>query len=166
MDGKKISVVGIGNAIVDVIANVEDEFLETCRLEKGSMHLICEEDADVLHSQIMVKKMISGGSVANSIAALAILGNRVAFIGKVGNDELGNSFGRELKDLGVIFNTPKSENTGLSTAGCIVLTTPDSQRTMNTCLGVAGNLYPEDVDKKLIADAKIALMEGYLWDQP
>ncbi len=165
MSGKKITVVGIGNAIVDVIANVEDEFLSSCRLEKGSMHLICKEDADALHSQISVKKVISGGSVANSIAGLAILGNRVAFIGKVSNDELGKSFDRELKSLGVIFNTPKSENTGLSTARCIVLTTPDSQRTMNTCLGVAGDLYPEDVDEKLIADAKIAFVEGYLWDQ-
>lgn len=165
MNGKKISVVGIGNAIVDVIANVEDAFLKTCKLEKGSMRLVCEEEADILHSKITVKKVISGGSVANSIAGLAILGNRVAFIGKVSNDELGKAFDAELRKLGVIFNTPKSEDTSLSTARCIVLTTPDSQRTMNTCLGIAGNLYPEDIDEAIITDSKIAFVEGYLWDQ-
>jgi sugar/nucleoside kinase (ribokinase family) len=165
MNEKKINVVGIGNAIVDVIANVEDEFLKTCKLEKGSMRLVCEEEANTLHSQISVIKVISGGSVANSIAGLAILGNRVAFIGKVNNDELGNAFGKELKKLGVIFNTPKAEDVELSTARCIVLTTPDSQRTMNTCLGIAGNLYPEDIDDNLITESKIAFIEGYLWDQ-
>ena len=165
MNEKKISVVGIGNAIVDVIANVEDDFLKVCKLEKGSMRLICEEEADTLHSQISIKKVISGGSVANSIAGLAILGNRVAFIGKVSNDELGKAFDKELKKLGVIFNTPKSKDAKLSTARCIVLTTPDSQRTMNTCLGIAGNLYPEDIDDRLVTGSEIAFIEGYLWDQ-
>jgi sugar/nucleoside kinase (ribokinase family) len=165
MMDKKISIVGIGNAIVDVLANVKDEFLKSCRLQKGSMKLVCEEEADLLYSRIIVEKVISGGSVANTIAGLAVLGDRVAFIGKVRDDELGNAFADELKKLGVIFNTAKSDNSRMSTARCIVLTTPDSQRTMSTCIGIAGMLFPEDIDEKIIMNSEFIFIEGYLWDQ-
>lgn len=162
---KKISVVGIGNAIVDIAANVDEDFLKVCKLKKGSMRLVCEKEADFIHSQISVKKIISGGSVANTIAGLAALGNRVGFIGKVKDDSLGNAFEYELKKLGVIFNTKKAKDGSLSTARCIVLTTPDSQRTMGTCLGIAGKLNPGDIDEKIINNSEIVFMEGYLWDQ-
>jgi len=153
IDKRKYSVVGIGNAIVDIIANVEEDFLNVCNLTKGTMRLICEEEAESLHSRIAVKKTISGGSVANTIAGLAILGNKVAFIGKVKNDVLGCAFENDLRTLGVTYITKKANGDVPSTARCIVLTTPDAQRTMNTCLGIAGLLTPEDIDEDLIKNS-------------
>jgi sugar/nucleoside kinase (ribokinase family) len=129
------------------------------------MRLICEEEAESLHSRIAVKKTISGGSVANTIAGLAILGNKVAFIGKVKNDVLGCAFENDLRTLGVTYITKKANGDVPSTARCIVLTTPDAQRTMNTCLGIAGLLTPEDIDEDLIKNSSIVYLEGYLWDQ-
>ena len=165
MPEKKIKVVGIGNAIVDIIADVGEEFLLSCNIEKGSMRLVCEKESADLNSRIKVKKILSGGSVANTIAALALLKNKVAFIGKVNDDDLGNEFEKELKKTGVLYKTKKAKVTDLSTGSCIVLTTPDSQRTMNTCLGVAGMLGPEDIDEKLLEDSEMVYIEGYLWDQ-
>ncbi|MBM3706169.1 MAG: adenosine kinase, partial [Actinobacteria bacterium] len=146
MSEKQISVTGIGNAIIDIIAGVDDRFLDRFNLTKGSMKLICEQEAADLQAKIKVKKVISGGSVANTIAGLAILGNKVAFIGKVKNDDLGNAFEEDLKKLGIIYCTKKAEGDHPPTACCIVLSTPDAARTMNTFLGVAGMLYPEDID--------------------
>ncbi|MBM3707114.1 MAG: adenosine kinase [Actinobacteria bacterium] len=165
MKKRKYSVTGIGNAIVDVIANVEEGFLSVCNLIKGTMRLVCEEEAESLHSRISVKKTISGGSAANTIAGLAVLGNNVAFIGKVKNDELGHAFENNLNALGVTFLTKKAEGDVPSTARCIVLTTPDAQRTMSTCLGIAGFLTEDDIDENLIKNSSILYIEGYLWDQ-
>lgn len=164
---KIISVTGIGNAIVDITASVDDEFLKTCGIAKGSMKLISEDEAKNLHSNIDAGAMISGGSAANTIAGLAVLGHKVAFIGKVKDDELGKIFESELKNLGVIFNTKKAPagSGSLSTASCIVLTTPDAQRTMNTCLGIAGELSSDDIESNLIEKSEVVYIEGYLWDQ-
>ncbi len=165
MGNKKISVTGIGNAIVDMIAGVSEEFLDQFRLNKGSMRLIGEEEAAYIHSKITVKKTISGGSVANTIAGLAVLNNKVAFIGKVRDDSLGEVFESELKKLQIVYTTKKAGSDFPPTARCIVLTTPDAQRTLNTCIGVAGMLMPEDIDEKLIKNSKIIYIEGYLFYQ-
>ena len=164
---KIISVTGIGNAIVDIAANVDEDFLKTCDMAKGSMKLICEAEAKKLHSSINATGMISGGSAANTIAGLAVLGHKVAFIGKVKDDYLGKIFESELKKLGVIFNTKKApaDPETASTASCIVMTTPDAQRTMSTCLGIAGELSSDDIEVNLIKSSEIVYIEGYLWDQ-
>jgi sugar/nucleoside kinase (ribokinase family) len=166
MNNKKIDVTGIGNAIVDVIANVNDEFLARHSLHKGTMKLIEEEDASKLKSGITMVRVISGGSAANTIAGLSVLGNKTAFIGKIKDDDFGNAFEQELKKLGVYFNSTKASGADASsTASCIVLTTPDAQRTMNTCLGIAGSIGPEDIDENLILDSRMIYIEGYLWDK-
>lgn len=165
MKQKKISVTGIGNAIIDVVASVSEEFLSEMNLNKGSMQLICEEEVASLHTKIEVKKMVSGGSTANTIAGLAYLGDKVAFIGKVKNDRLGVAFEKDLKKLGIIFNTKKAADNCPATACCIVLTTPDSQRTMNTFLGVSCMLSEDDIDEKIISGSKILYTESYLLDQ-
>ena len=151
MDNKKFDVTGIGNAIVDVIANVNDDFLIMHSLHKGTMRLIEQQDALKLKSGINAVRVISGGSAANTIAGLSVLGNKTAFIGKIKDDDFGNAFEEELKKLGVYFDTTKaSGDNEPSTASCIVLTTPDAQRTMNTCLGIAGSIAPEDIDENII----------------
>lgn len=160
---KKYGVVGIGNAIVDILANVEDEFISEHKLEKGMMKLIDESDIEHLNKRISASKQESGGSAANTIAGLASLGNNVAFIGKVKDDLLGRSFEKGLSDLGVLYCTRRAAE-GSPTACCIVLSTPDAQRTMNTFLGISGTLAVEDIDEKIISDSKIIYLEGYLWD--
>jgi sugar/nucleoside kinase (ribokinase family) len=165
LEHKSIDVLGIGNAIVDVVANVKESFLKANNLSKGVMRLISEEEAAKLSRMINAVKISSGGSAANTIAGLAALGNSVAFIGKVKNDDFGNIFENDLKNLGVIFNTKKEDYGFSSTAVCIVLTTSDAHRTMNTCLGVAGNLSPDDINEELVASSSIIYLEGYLWDQ-
>lgn len=160
---KKYEVVGIGNAIVDILADVEDEFLDVHELEKGMMKLIDEDDVKALHDRISSPTRESGGSAANTIAGLASLGNSVAFMGKVKDDYLGNIFEKDLNKLGVVYCTKKASR-GSATACCVVLTTPDAQRTMNTCLGISGTLEPDDIDEKVISDSKVVYLEGYLWD--
>jgi sugar/nucleoside kinase (ribokinase family) len=162
---KKFDVVGIGNAIVDVLAEVEDDFLTSRSLEKGSMKLIDEEDAKILHNSINVVEHLSGGSAANTIAGLAMLGDNVAFIGKVKSDQLGQIFEEGLNCIGVKCKSSKIA-IGLPTARCIILVTPDSQRTMCTYLGTSGSLSPDDIDEDIIRNAKIIYFEGYLWDRP
>ncbi|MCL4417893.1 MAG: adenosine kinase [Actinobacteria bacterium] len=162
---KKYSVTGIGNAIIDIVANVEDNFIKNHNLDKGSMKIITENEAHLLNEQISAVKMISGGSAANTVAGLAMLGHNVAFIGKVKNDALGKAFESELKSIGVTFITRKAKSNISSTARCIVLSTPDAQRTMVTCLGIAGSLGPEDIDEKIITNSSIIYLEGYLWDK-
>jgi sugar/nucleoside kinase (ribokinase family) len=160
---KKYGVVGIGHAIVDVLADVEDEFLAAHKLEKGMMKLIDEADVEALHDRIKSAARESGGSVANTIAGLASLGDRVAFMGKVKDDHLGNIFEKGLNDLGVVYCTKKADE-GSATACCVVLTTPDAQRTMNTCLGISGTMGPEDIDEEVITESRVLYLEGYLWD--
>ncbi len=166
MNNKKFDVTGIGNAIVDVIAEVNDDFLIAHSLQKGTMRLIEEHDVLRLKSGIHEVRVISGGSAANTIAGLAVLGNKTAFLGKVKDDDFGNAFEEELKKLGVYFDTMKAKgDSAPSTASCIVLTTPDAQRTMNTCLGIAGSITPEDIDENIISESRIIYIEGYLWDK-
>ena len=165
MAGKKYNVVGIGNAIVDVVAYVKDDFLADHDLEKGIMKIVEEDQIKKLHSKIDIVKQVSGGSAANTIAGLAALGDSVAFIGKVKNDPLGKSFEKSLKDLGVVYRTRKAESTS-PTASCVILTTPDAQWTMITCLGISGSLGPEDIDREIVSDSEVIYLEGYLWDRP
>ena len=163
MPVKKYKVVGIGNAIVDVLANVEDDFLHKYNLKKGMMRIVDESEVKKLHTRVNIVKEVSGGSAANTIAALSSLGNPVAFIGKVRDDLLGKTFEKGLEELGVNYCTLKA-GSGQPTACCVVLTTPDAQRTMNTYLGISGSLGPEDIDGTVISQSEIIYMEGYLWD--
>ncbi len=163
MSVKKYKVVGIGNAIVDVLANVEEDFIKQHNLQKGTMRIVDQFEVKKLHSCIKAVKEVSGGSAANTIAALSSLGNRVAFIGKVGNDTLGKSFEKDLKSLGVSYCTLKADSEH-PTACCVVLTTPDAQRTMNTHLGVSGFLSVEDIDEVIVSQSEYIYLEGYLWD--
>ncbi len=163
MSDKKFSVVGIGNAIVDVIANVDDDFLITHSIKKGNMKLICKDEAELLYGKINVVEEIPGGSAANTIAGLASFGSKVAFIGKVRNDPLGEKFENGLKGIGVNCNTKKVK-AGMPTGRCVVLITPDAQRTMNTFLGISETLGEDDINEEVISDSEVTYLEGYLWD--
>ncbi len=165
MSETRFDVLGIGNAIVDVLAHVDEEFLVRHDLVKGSMRLIDEVEAERLYEALGPTLEQSGGSAANTIAALASFGCRAAFIGKVKDDQLGNVFAHDIRATGAHFGTPMAED-GPSTARCLVLVTPDGERTMNTWLGAAQNLGPEDVDEELVAASGIVYLEGYLWDPP
>ena len=164
IQAKKYDVVGIGNAIVDILANVEDDFLQKLNIRKGIMRLVDKFEIEKLNTSVDVVKKVSGGSAANTIVGLASLGNSVAFIGKVRDDDLGESFEQGLKEFGVDYCTPKAKS-GHQTACCLVLTTPDAQRTMNTCLGISGLLNTKDIDETVISQSKIIYLEGYLWDR-
>jgi len=161
VSNKKFSVVGIGNAIVDVIANIDDNFLAKHNIKKGNMQLIGEEEARQIYDAVDIVKKMPGGSAANTIAGLASFGSKTAFIGKVKDDPLGNVFENGLKSLGVNFNTRKAK-VGIPTGYCVVLVTPDVQRTMNTFLGVSETLGPDDVDETVISDSEVTYLEGYL----
>jgi sugar/nucleoside kinase (ribokinase family) len=158
-------VVGIGNAIVDVLAHADDDFIARHRLNKGTMTLIDAERADALYAAMGPAVEVSGGSAANTIAAIASLGGRCGFIGKVRNDQLGAIFRHDIVSLGIDFGGRPATD-GLSTARCLILVTPDAHRTMNTFLGVSSELGPEDVDAAMVAAARITYLEGYLWDRP
>jgi sugar/nucleoside kinase (ribokinase family) len=158
-------VLGIGNAIVDVIARTEDDFLVKHGMHKGAMALIDEPRAEAIYAAMGPAIEISGGSGANTIAGVASFGARAAFIGKVKDDQLGKAFTHDIRATGVAFSTPPAAD-GPSTARCYVLVTPDGERTMNTFLGAAQNLTPADIDDALIASAGITYLEGYLWDPP
>jgi len=162
VSNKKFSVVGIGNAIVDVIANVDDNFLEKHNIKKGNMQLISKKEAKQIYGAINIVKEMPGGSAANTIAGLASFGSKTAFIGKVKDDPLGSVFERGLKSLGVNCNTRKVK-VGIPTGYCVVLVTPDVQRTMNTFLGASETLRPDDIDEDIISDSGITYLEGYLW---
>jgi len=163
MPQKKYKVVGLGHAIVDVLANVEDDFLHEYNLQKGMMKLVDESDIKGLRECVDIVKEVSGGSAANTIAALASLGHPVAFIGKVRDDLLGRTFEKGLEEIGVSYRTIKA-GSGKPTGCCMVLTTPDAHRTMNTYLGIAGLLASEDIDETIISQSEIIYLEGYLWD--
>jgi sugar/nucleoside kinase (ribokinase family) len=158
-------VLGIGNAIVDVIARTEDDFLVKHAMNKGSMALIDEPRAEAIYASMGPAIEISGGSGANTIAGVASFGARAAFVGKVKNDTLGKTFTHDIRAAGVTFATPPASD-GPSTARSYILVTPDGERTMNTYLGAAQNLTPADLDEQQIASAGIIYLEGYLWDPP
>lgn len=158
-------VVGIGNAIVDVIARSEEDFLVAHGLHKGGMALIDESKSSALYEAMGSATIMSGGSAANTMVGIASLGGKAAFIGKVRDDEPGHAFRHDINAAGVHFPTAPAKS-GASTARCLVLVTPDGERTMSTYLGACVGLGPEDVDEKLIADAQILYFEGYLWDPP
>ncbi len=160
---KKVDLIGLGNAIVDIIVNIEDEFLEINNLDKGSMNLINSEESLRLLENCKVIKQISGGSSANTIVCLAELGNHVQFIGRIKNDQLGNFFSDDIKKSKTIFNTPPTIE-GASTAHSIILITPDAQRTMCTYLGASIEFEPKDIDFSVIKESKYLYLEGYLWD--
>src|SRR5439155_24875836 len=153
----------IGNAIVDVIARAEEDFLTGQGMRKGAMALIDQARASAIYDAMGPAVEISGGSAANTIVGVASLGARAAFVGKVRDDELGRVFAHDIRAAGVDYETaPASE--GPSTGRCYVLVTPDGERTMNTFLGAAQDLHPADIDPEVIAAARITYLEGYLWD--
>jgi adenosine kinase len=158
-------IIGIGNAIVDVIARAEDDFLVKQGMPKGSMQLIDEARADAVYAAMGPAVAISGGSAANTIVGVASLGARAAFVGKVKHDQLGRVFTHDIRSAGVQFATPPAA-AGPSTGRCYILVTPDGERTMNTYLGAAQDLHPSDIDADAIAGAAITYLEGYLWDPP
>jgi len=160
---KIFDLIGLGNAIVDIIVNVEDEFLEINNLDKGSMNLISSDESKKLLKNFEVIKQISGGSSANTVVCLAELGNKVQFIGRVNNDKFGNFFSSDIKKSKAIFNTPPT-NEGASTAHSIILITPDAQRTMCTYLGASIEFEPKDINFSLLKQSKYLYLEGYLWD--
>ncbi|MFM7315075.1 MAG: adenosine kinase [Cyanobium sp.] len=163
MTAKSLDVVGIGNAIVDVLVQADDRFLVDHGLTKGTMALVDETQAEQLYGSVGPGLETSGGSAANTLAGIAQLGGRAAFIGRVRDDQLGAIFSHDIRSVGAGFNTPPARN-GPSTARCLILVTPDAQRTMCTYLGASVNLDPADLDLDLVARAKVLYLEGYLWD--
>lgn len=158
-------VVGVGNAILDVLSHADDDFLKTHGLNKGAMTLVSQSEAEKLYSFTGPGIECSGGSAANTIAGLASFGAKAAYIGKVANDQLGQVFAHDLRAIGVHYQTAALEN-GPSTARCLVMVTPDAQRTMLTYLGACVELGPEDIDPTIISGSAITYLEGYLWDPP
>jgi len=158
-------VLGIGNAIVDVLAPAEDAFLEAHGMAKGAMTLIDAERAEELYAAMGSGTEASGGSAANTVAGVAALGGRACFIGKVRDDELGSIFAHDIRAIGVDFHSAPATS-GAPTARCLISVTPDAKRTMHTYLGACVDLGPEDVDEDLIAASAITYLEGYLWDPP
>ena len=165
MTSAAFDVLGIGNAIVDVISHADDAFLATHKLAKGGMMLIDEQQAEALYAAMGPGVEISGGSCGNTMAAVASFGVKGAYIGKVRNDQLGQVFSHDLRATGVSFATAAATD-GPSTARCLILVTPDAQRTMNTYLGACTRLGPADIDTGLVASARVTYVEGYLWDPP
>lgn len=162
-------VLGIGNAIVDVISRTEDDFLVREGLVKGSMRLIDATEADRLYGHMGPAKEISGGSAGNTIAGLAGLGAKTAYFGKVADDHLGKVFAHDIRAVGVHFDTvplAPSATDFAPTARSMILVTPDGERTMNTFLGACTHLTPNDVDEAVVADSAVVYLEGYLWDPP
>lgn len=161
----RFDVAAIGNAIVDVIARTDDALIETEGLVKGSMRLIDAAEATRLYAAMGPAVEMSGGSAANTLAGLAALGHRCAFIGQVADDQLGGVFTHDLRALGVSYDTPPLSG-GAPTARCLILVTPDGQRTMNTFLGASHLLEQAMIDEAVIAESDILYLEGYLWDPP
>ena len=160
-----MKILGIGNAIVDVICKVEDDFINKNNLTKGTMKLIFDnKEFQELLSNLKIEKTISGGSVANSIVGLSQLGNDVGFIGKVSDDNLGEKYEEGLKSERVEYFYKKKKEE-LPTGTCLILVTPDSERTMCTFLGTAGKISENDIDTKTIKNSEIIFLEGYLWDE-
>lgn len=160
-----LDVVGVGNAIVDVLAQAEDEFLAAHAIPKGGMILIDEMQAKKIYAAMAPGVEVSGGSAANSIACIASLGGKGGFVGKVSKDNLGEIFRHDLRALGVVFDAPALDR-GPGTGRCLINVTPDAQRSMTTYLGSAGLVSPTDIDEDMIERAAITFFEGYLFEQP
>ncbi len=166
MSEKRFDVVGIGNAMVDVLGRVTDEFLAENGVGKGVMTLIDAERAIELYSKMGPAQEVSGGSAANTIAGLGMLGGKAAYVGKIKDDQLGAIFAHDIRSLGVAFDTPMTPRDRLDeeTGRCMVLVSPDGERSMNTYLGVSADLGPADIDEALMADTKWIYLEGYRFD--
>lgn len=162
MTSSELDVVAIGDAIVDVIATCDDAFLEEHRLPKGSMQLLSTSESDALYAAMGPAREVSGGSAANSMAGAAALGLRAAFVGQVADDQLGDIFAHDMRALGVRFETPPLM-AGPPTGRCLILVTPDAQRTMNTCPGASHELTTRSLDAETIRSAAVTFLEGYLW---
>ena len=165
MAGHDIDVVGVGNAIVDVLAKADDAFLASHSIPKGGMILIDERQAADIYGAMEPGVEISGGSAANSIACIASLGGKGGFVGKVAKDALGDTFRDGLQSMGVAFDAPPLTD-GPATGRCLINVTPDAQRSMTTFLGAAGFVSPDDIDAGMIESAAITFFEGYLFEQP
>jgi sugar/nucleoside kinase (ribokinase family) len=165
MERAAYDVVGIGNAIVDVLAHADEGFLAERKLAKGAMRLIDAIEAEWLYGEMPAGIECSGGSAANTMAGLASLGGRGRFLGRVCDDQLGGVFAHDIRAIGVDYSTPPAKS-GAATARCLILVTPDAQRTMNTYLGASVDFGPEDLDAAAIRDAQVTYLEGYLWDPP
>src|SRR5664280_2973787 len=165
MTAPRYDVIGIGNAIVDVIARAEDDFLVAHGMHKGTMALIDEARAEKIYQAMGPAVESSGGSAANTIVGVASFGGHAAFVGKVKDDELGRAFAHDIRAARVAFDA-KPASDGPSTARCYIMVTPDGERTMNTFLGAAQDLKPADIDEAKVASAAIVYLEGYLWDPP
>jgi len=159
-----MKVLGIGNAIVDVICKVEENFLTKNNLIKSTMKLVDKTEFKKLLSNLKIEETIAGGSVANSIVGLSQLGNSVSFIGKVNNDELGNKYEKSLINEKVKYCYQKKEES-IPTGTCLILITPDSERTMCTFLGIAGKINDKDIDENAVKNSELIFLEGYLWDE-
>ena len=162
MTSPKLDIVAIGDAIVDVIATCDDPFIVERGLVKGSMRLLDPDEADDLYQAMRPARETSGGSAANSMAGVAALGLNAGFIGQIADDQLGAIFAHDMRSLGVRFDTPPLTD-GPPTGRCLILVTPDAQRTMNTCPGASHELTPQALDEELIRSAAVTYLEGYLW---
>jgi len=158
-----MKIIGIGNAIIDVLSRVDDVFLKKNQLLKGSMKLINQTELNKTLNSIKFEKKIAGGSVANSLVGLSYLKNNVSFIGKISNDDLGTQYEEDLKNQRVIFSYKKKEEI-IPTGTCVVLITPDNERTMCTFLGISATITENDIDENVIKNSDISILEGYLWD--
>jgi len=163
MTAKTLDVVGIGNAIVDVLVQADDDLIDNFDLTKGTMALVDEQQAERLYAHVGPGLETSGGSAANTLAGIAQLGGRAGFIGRVRDDQLGGIFAHDIRSVGARYETPAA-TAGPSTARCLILVTPDAQRTMCTYLGASVGLDPADLDLAMVAQAKVLYLEGYLWD--
>ena len=159
-----MKIIGIGNAIVDVICKVNDDFLTNNKLTKSTMKLVDESEFKKLLSNLKIEETVSGGSVANTIVGLSQLGDKVGFIGKVSNDELGVKYEEGLKKENVKYFYSKKKE-ALPTGTCLILITPDSERTMCTFLGTAGKINENDINTNAVKNSEILFLEGYLWDE-
>ena len=159
-----MKILGIGNAIVDVICKIDEQYLKDNGLTKGTMKLVDEVEFKKLLSTLKIEETVSGGSVANSMVGLSQLGNNVGFIGKVNNDDLGKKYEEGLIKENVKYFY-KKKNESSPTGTCLILITPDSERTMITFLGIAGKISEKDIDEKVIKESEMIFLEGYLWDK-
>jgi sugar/nucleoside kinase (ribokinase family) len=165
MTAHRYDVIGIGNAIVDVIGRAEDDFLVAHGMHKGTMALIDQARAEKIYQAMGPAVESSGGSAANTIVGVASFGGQAAFVGKVKDDELGRAFAHDIRAARVAFDV-KPAGDGPATARCYIMVTPDGERTMNTFLGAAQDLKPADIDEAQVASAAVIYLEGYLWDPP
>src|SRR5262245_78900 len=161
----RLHVVGIGNALVDVLSHESDDFVVEQGLSRGAMQLIDADRAEQLYAAMGPATEVSGGSAANTTVGIASLGGTAAFVGRVNHDQLGAVFGHDLRSAGVEFTTAAAID-GAPTGRCLIIVTPDAQRTLNTYLGASAQLGPSDLDDVLIGRAQVLYLEGYLWDEP